>query len=101
MNQNVVSDTWWVYSTPEKRKPLFPRHPRWYDHKPHRVTLHASATQGTFTKGEGVPTPIYGIRRALRRKMARVLKTKWLNFNLMLLTDPETVTGAYKEALSR
>ena len=61
--------------------------------------VHNSIAQGTFTKTGDDISPVYGINRAQRRAMARVLKTRWIPFNWMLIKDPATVIGAYKEAL--
>jgi hypothetical protein len=62
-------------------------------------TIQNSLLEGTFTKsGDGLKL-VYGINRATRRKMAKVLKTPWLHFNLMLLKEPQIVISAYRDTM--
>jgi hypothetical protein len=55
-----------------------------------------SLESGTFTKSGTNPLPVYGINRAKRREMARVLKTKWATFMVMLMQNPSVVLKAYQ-----
>lgn len=60
-----------------------------------------SLFSGTFTKSGTNALPVYGINRAKRREMSRVLKTKWVTFMLMLTQNPDVVVKAYQAKVSK
>ena len=88
----------WVKAPAEAHKPRSPRHPRYYDHKPHRTVVHDSLYEGTFTTIGDSIYPSYGINRKERRRIARILGMDWVPFNLLLLKDPDKLAQLWLDA---